>query len=141
MNTTVVDRPRITDWFALTALVGRVGFSALFLEAGVGKLLAPSATIGYIESAGMPFPVLSLWGAIFVEIVVTLALLAGYKVRWTATTLALFCVATAAIFHANWSDHDQLVQFLKNIAIAGGMLHVALVGGGRYSLDSRRSTG
>jgi putative oxidoreductase len=138
MNSTMADHSKAAHWPVLTAVAGRIGLSALFIEAGIGKLMAPSASIGYIEDAGLPFPILALATAILVEIVGALALLSGYRVRWTAATLALFCVATAAVFHANWSDHDQLIHFLKNMAVAGGLLHVCILGGGRLSLDARR---
>jgi putative oxidoreductase len=141
MSSTIAGRTKVTDWPALTAVVGRIGLSALFLEAGVGKLLAPSGTVAYIEAAGLPFPPLAFVTAIAIELAGALALLAGYKVRWTAGLLALFSIVTAVIFHSNWSDHDQVIHFLKNFAIAGGMLHVAIVGGGRFSLDSRRPSG
>lgn len=138
MSLSLADRPNALNWPALMAVVGRLGIGALFLDSGFEKLLAPAATLQYIEASGLPFPWLALVTAIAVEIGGSLALLAGWKVRWIAITLAMFTVAAAIGFHANFAEPGQSVHFLKNLAIAGGLVHVAIAGGGQYSLDSRR---
>jgi putative oxidoreductase len=125
-------------WPAVAALAGRIGLSGIFLVSGLGKLAAPAATLGAIESAGLPFPQLALATAICIELLGSLALLIGYRVRWAACVLAAFSLATAVAFHAHFADQNQLVHFLKNVAIAGGMLYAAIAGGGRFSVDARR---
>jgi putative oxidoreductase len=116
------------DWTDVATLVGRLCISALFLISGVGKLLAPEATITAIESAGLPLPSLGLALAIGVELLGGGALLLGLKVRWAASILAAFTVATAIFFHSAFADPTQFTHFLKNVAITGGLLHVIVLG-------------
>jgi putative oxidoreductase len=120
------------------ALVGRTLLSAIFLISGLGKLAAPAATIGYIASAGIPFPQIGLAIAIGTELLGGLALVAGFHTRAVAGLLGVFCLATALLFHTHFGDQNQFIHFFKNIAMAGGMLQVVAFGGGRFSLDARR---
>jgi putative oxidoreductase len=123
---------------AAVPLVGRIFIAAIFLISGLGKIAAPSDTIGYIMSAGLPLPQLGLAIAVFVEVVGGIALIAGYRTRLVATVLAVFCVATAFSFHFHLADQNQFIHFLKNFAIAGGLLQVVAFGASRFSLDARR---
>ena len=120
------------------ALAGRIFLAAIFVLSGIDKLTDPAATLGYIGSVGLPLPTLALGGAILVEIVGGVALIAGYRTRSVALALAAFSIATAIIFHSAPGDQNQLIHFLKNIAIAGGLLQVAAFGSGPIKLDSRR---
>jgi len=131
-------RTAAANWPAAAALGGRICLSGIFLISGLGKLTAPGPTIAFIESAGLYLPQLGLAIAVCIEILGGLALLTGYRVRWAASVLTVFSLATAITFHAHLADQNQLMHFLKNVAIAGGMLHVVVLGGGRYSLDARR---
>lgn len=119
-------------------LLGRIGIAAIFILSGLAKLAAPAATIGYIQSVGLPFPQLGLVIAILVELVGGIALVLGYRLRVVATVLALFSIVTALAFHAALSDQNQFIHFFKNVAIAGGLLNVIALGGGAWSLDARR---
>ncbi|MBU3076456.1 DoxX family protein [Sphingomonas quercus] len=121
-----------------TALVGRIAIAAIFLLSGFSKLAAPAATIGYIQSAGLPVPQIAFAIAAFVEVAGGLALIAGYRVRFVAAALALFSVATALGFHSALGDQNQFIHFFKNIAMAGGLLQIVAFGGGPLSLDARR---
>ena len=123
---------------ALPAALGRLLISGLFLFAGVGKLMAPADTKAYIASAGLPFPDLAYIGAVIIEVGFALALLVGYRTRMVAAVLAVFTVVTAFAFHFHFSDENQLIHFLKNLAIAGGLLQVLAAGGGDYSVDARK---
>jgi putative oxidoreductase len=125
---------------AALAFTGRIGLSAIFLISGAGKVAAPTATIAFIASAGLPFPRLAYGTSVVVELLGGLALFAGFRVRWVAAALAAFCVATAFSFHAHFADQNQLMHFLKNISMAGGMLQVIALGGGRFSVDAWRRT-
>ncbi len=107
------------------ALAGRVLLSAIFL------------LIGYIAAAGLPLPQLAYALAVLIELGGGLALLAGYQTRIAAAALALFSVAAAFGFHANFGDQNQMVHFLKNLAIAGGLLQLVAFGSGRWSVDAR----
>ena len=119
--------------------VGRVLISTIFILSGLSKLAAPAMTIGYIQSVGLPLPSVAFGLAAFIEIVGGITLLLGYRTRIAAGVLSLFALATAVFFHSNFGDQNQFIHFFKNIAIAGGLLHVVAFGGGRVSLDGRRS--
>lgn len=121
-----------------SALVGRVLLATLFLISGFGKLLAPAATKAYILSAGLPLPDLSYLVAVVVEVGFGLALVLGYRTRAVAAIMAVFTLATAFAFHAHFADQNQMIHFLKNIAITGGLLQVVALGAGSYSLDTLR---
>jgi putative oxidoreductase len=120
------------------AIAGRILLSTIFVLSGVSKLAAPAATIGYIEAAGLPLAPLGFAGAVVVEIVGGLALIAGYRTRLVAAGLAAFTLATALAFHNDLTDQNQFIHFFKNIAMVGGLLQVTAFGAGRFSLDARR---
>lgn len=92
-------------------------------------------TEAYIAAAGLPLPALLFWAATAVELVGGSALALGYGARLAAIILAGFSVLAAVFFHAQFADQNQLIHFLKNIAIAGGLLQVAAYGAGTHSLD------
>lgn len=121
-----------------TALAGRILLAALFLLSGFSKLTNPAGTIGYIASAGLPFPELAYAAAVFVEVVLAAALVVGYQTRIAAVLMALFTVAAAFGFHFQLADQNQFIHFFKNLSIAGGLLQVAAFGAGTLSLDGRR---
>ena len=123
---------------ALVPLVGRIAISAIFVLSGLSKLAAPAATIGYIQSAGLPLPQIAFALAVLVELGGGVALIAGYRTRAVAGILALFSVATAFAFHHDLADQNQFIHFFKNIAMAGGLLQVIAFGAGSLSLDARR---
>jgi putative oxidoreductase len=122
---------------AVASLGGRILLSAIFLISGFGKLAAPAGAIEYIAAAGLPFPQLAFGIAVVLEIVGGLALIAGYRTRFVAAALAVFCLATAFGFHNQLADQNQFVHFFKNIAMAGGLLQVIAFGAGRFSIDAR----
>ena len=123
----------------LVPALGRIMISTLSILSGLSKLAAPAMTIGYIQSVGLPLPSLAYGIATFIEIVGGITLLLGYRTRITAGVLFVFTLATAVFFHNHFGDQNQFIHFFKNIAIAGGLLHVVAFGGGRVSLDGRRS--
>ena len=123
---------------AAVPAVGRILMSAIFLVSGAGKLAAPAATLAQIEAVGLPLPPAAYAAATLVEIVGGLLLIAGYRTRLVALALAVFSVATAVTFHAAFGDQNQMVHFLKNLAMAGGLLQVAAFGAGPLSLDARQ---
>ena len=123
---------------ASIAAVGRFLLAALFLISGLSKLGAAAATTGYIASAGLPLPGVVYAITLVVEIGGGLLLLIGFQAKPVAAVLALFSVAAAVLFHSNFADQNQAIHFVKNLAIAGGLLQVAVAGAGRLSLDGRR---
>jgi len=125
---------------ALLPLVGRLLLAAIFLVSAFGKLAAPGPTQAYIASVGLPLPVLSYVAAVVIELGGGLMLLIGYRTRLAATLLAAFSVISALIFHHALGDQNQLFHFLKNLAMAGGLLQVIAFGAGSLSFDNRRQT-
>lgn len=131
-----------TQTHALTdvaAVVGRLLLAAIFLISGFSKLANPAGTIGYIASSGLPLPEVAYAGAVFVEVILAAALVLGYRTRLVAAAIAGFTLVTAFAFHFNLGDQNQFIHFFKNIAIAGGLLQVIALGGGKFSLDARRT--
>lgn len=122
----------------IVSMFGRALISVIFLISVFGKLSAPAATIGFIASAGLPFPQIAYASAVFIELIGGLALIAGFHARIAAGALAVFCVAGAFGFHSNFGDQNQFFHFFKNIAMTGGLLQVVAFGAGRFSLDARR---
>ena len=121
--------------------VGRILVAAIFILSGLGKIGAPAATQGYIAAMGLPAPLLAYVGAIAIELGGGLLLLAGYRTKLIAAALALFSVVTAFIFHHALADQNQMIHFLKNFAMAGGLLQFVAYGAGRVSVDGRVASG
>ena len=125
------------------SFVGRLLLAVLFLPAGIGKITGFAGTVGYIASAGLPFPTLGSLVAIAVEVLGGLALVFGLGTRWVALILAAFTLVASYFFHAFWAvpaDAVMVTQllFTKNIAVAGGLLTLAAWGAGAWSLDARK---
>jgi putative oxidoreductase len=118
------------------AVAGRVLIGVLFFMSGLSKLAAPAATQAYIASVGLPAPVLAFALAATVEIVGSALLVAGVQTRLVAAGMAVFTLATALTFHRNFADQNQMIHFMKNIAIMGGLLQVVALGGGKVSVDA-----
>ena len=120
-------------------LLGRVMIGAPFILSGVGKLAAHDATVGYISSVGLPLPQLAWAIAIVVEVGGGTLLAIGYRARLVALVVALFALATAVAFHRNFADQNQMIHFLKNIMLVGGLLQIVYFGAGPLSLDASRN--
>ncbi len=121
-------------------VIGRILMAAIFLISGIGKLMAPEMTIGYIDAMGLPFPTLGYVLAIAVEVGGGLQLILGYNTRTTALLLAAFSIITGLVFHHALGDQNQMIHLLKNFAMAGGLLQVAAFGAGAFSIDNRRAS-
>jgi putative oxidoreductase len=124
-------------------LAARLLFVVMFLPSGIGKLTGFTGAVGYISSVGLPLPAVGAVLALVVEIVGSLALLAGFGTRIAALVLAAFSLVASFFFHAFWAvpaDQAFVTQllFFKNIAIVGGLLAIAANGAGEWSLDARK---
>jgi len=127
----------MTQFNPIDAL-GRLLLASIFIVSGVGKLAAPEATQAYISSVGLPLPLLSYFAAVAVELIGGILFLFGYQTRIVSLVLAAFSVLTALVFHNDFADQNQMIHFMKNLAIAGGLLQVAAFGAGSVSIDARR---
>jgi putative oxidoreductase len=122
--------------------VGRLFVGLPFMVSGLSKLAAYGATIALIESSKLPLPPpLAYAGAVMVEIGCGTLVVIGFQTRIAAGILALFCLATAASFHTNFADPDQIFHFIKNMVMTGGLLQVVTYGAGAISIDSRHFKG
>ena len=124
------------------ALIGRVLLALMFLLTGIGKIGGFTGTVAYISSVNLPLPSVLAAGSLVLEIVAGVALIVGYKTRWAALALALFTFAAAVLFHNFWAmppDKQMMQQviFMKNMAVTGGLLMLALAGPGAWSVDRR----
>lgn len=127
---------------SVALLAGRLGLGLIFLVSGLGKLASWSGTAAFAGAKGVPE--LLLAGATALEILGALSLLAGWKTRWGVAALVVFLVPVTLVFHNFWAVPGaevqlQSVQFLKNVAIGGGLLAVFGAGPGAFSVDARRS--
>ena len=116
-------------------LIGRVFISGIFLLSGFNKIGNYDGTIGWMESFGLPG--FLLIPAIVLEIVAPILIIVGYQTKIAAAALSLFCIATAFIFHNDFSDQMQIIAFMKNIALAGGFLFLVVNGAKGYCLDKK----
>ena len=102
----------------ISAPVGRILIAIMFLIAGINKIPAYSGTQSYMDSMGVPGALLPL--VISLEIIGGLAIILGWQSRIVAFALAGFCILSAILFHSNFTDQNDMILFMKNIAIAGG---------------------
>jgi putative oxidoreductase len=119
---------------SLAPLAGRSLLALIFVLSGAGKLAAYAGTQQFMESAGVPGALLPL--VILAELGGGLALIAGLLTRLSAAALAGFSVVAAILFHADFADQNQMIHFMKNVSIAGGLLLLAAHGAGAWSLDA-----
>ncbi|MGP5537849.1 DoxX family protein [Psychrobacter glacincola] len=119
---------------ALSAPIGRLLLSMIFIFSGFTKITGYAATQGYMEAMGVPVMLLPL--VIAVELLGGIAILLGFKARLVSIVMAGFSVVSALLFHQFWIDESQMNPFMKNIAMAGGFLMIFAHGAGAYSIDN-----
>ena len=120
---------------------GRLLIGLPFAMSGLGKLAAIGPTTNMIGAAGLPLPSFALALAVIVELGGGLLLVAGFQTRIVAGVLVLFSLATALAFHSNFADQNQMIHFLKNVMMAGGLLQIVAFGAGALSIDNRGANG
>ena len=124
-------------------LLGRILIAFIFLFAGYGKVTGFEGTVGYIASKGLPLPQLGAIAAIAVELGGGIMLVLGWRARWAAAALLVFTGLTALIFHNFWAvpadqAQNQMIHFMKNVSMMGGLLYVAVHGSGPLSVGRER---
>ncbi|MEQ9638632.1 MAG: DoxX family protein [Alphaproteobacteria bacterium] len=115
-------------------LAGRILLALIFVSSGLNKVGAYAGTQAYMESVGVPGGLLSL--VILTELGGGLLLAAGLLTRWAALALAGFTLLAAVLFHADFGNQMQMIMFMKNITIAGGLAVVLSHGAGSWSVDA-----
>lgn len=126
---------------ALGMLLGRILLSLIFILAGVGKFMDYNATVQYMAAKGMTMVPLFLVVAALIEIIAGLLVFFGIKARLGAFILFLYLIPVTLLFHDFWNQQgperqENMINFMKNLAILGGLLYVICVGAGRWSLDA-----
>ncbi len=129
-------------WNSCGMLLGRICLSAIFILSGVGKFLDLQGTSAYMEAKGLPFVSVLLIAAALVELLGGLSLLLGYKARCGASLLMIYLIPVTLIFHDFWNVSDaamakiQMIMFMKNLAIFGGLWYAISCGAGSCACDS-----
>ena len=117
-------------------LIGRILISALFLISAFNKIFNLDGSMGWMEGFGVPG--FLIFPAIAIEIILPVLVIVGYQARVAAGILAIFCLATAFIFHFDFSDQAQFISFLKNIGLAGGFLFIVANGTKDWAVDREK---
>lgn len=115
-------------------LIGRLLLGLIFVMSGINKISSFAGTQQYMASQGIPMTSLFLVGAIAVEVLGGLSVILGYKARWGAAVLFAFLIPATLIFHTNFGNQTQMIMFLKNLSIMGGLLFVITHGAGPLRL-------
>lgn len=121
---------------SLAAPFGRLLLSLMFITSGFNKISQYEGTQGYMDAMGVPGALLPL--VILTEIVGGLFIVVGFQTRLAALALAGFTFISALLFHFDFSDQGQMINFMKNISITGGFLLLVAHGAGAYALDNRK---
>ena len=117
-------------------LIGRIFISLVFLLSGYNKIFNYDNTISWMEGFGIPG--FLLWPAIVLEILLPIFIIIGYRTQISAIILAMFCLATALIFHNDFANQMQIIAFLKNFGLAGGFIFIATNGPKDWAIDRKK---
>jgi putative oxidoreductase len=135
------DLIRETD-LPTAALIGRLLIAAIFLTSGLAKLTDTPGTVAHMTAMGIPYADTLALVAGGAEVLGAIAIITGFLTRAASLGLILFMIPTTLIFHAFWNYEGadrmpQIVNFMKNVAITGGLAVLMGRGAGRFSLDHR----
>ena len=119
----------------VSAPVGRVFIALIFVMSGLNKMGNYANTAGWMDAMGVPGGLLPM--VIVLEVLGGLAIIIGWQTRIASFLLAGFCILSALLFHNNLGDQNEMIQFMKNVAMAGGFLFLTAHGAGKFSLDNR----
>ena len=117
-------------------LVGRIFISLVFLLSGYNKIFNYDNTITWMEGFGIPG--FLLWPAIVLEILLPIFIIIGYRTKISALILGAFCIATALLFHLDFTNQMQTIALLKNFGLAGGFLFIAVNGPREWAIDKKK---
>lgn len=128
----------VKEW---SPLVGRVLISAIFLMSGLTKISGFAGTAGYMASKGIPLANIALVLTIIIEVGGAVMIILGYKARLGAAALLLWMIPVTAIFHNFWAAAEaakqmEMIMFMKNLGLMGGMLVIIGLGSGPKSLKA-----
>lgn len=139
------EKQTMTQFYTFAAPAGRVLLALIFILSGAQKITGYAGTQGYMEAFGVPGALLPI--VIVVELVAGVALIIGWQARIAAFLLAGFSLVSGLIFHyipstgmEGMEAQMQMIMFMKNISIAGGLLMVVSLGAGAFALDTRKTS-
>ncbi|MBN9257579.1 MULTISPECIES: DoxX family protein [unclassified Mesorhizobium] len=123
-------------------LISRLLFATMFVPSGLQALSNIAGTASYFAGLGLPSPMLAAWGTGLFELIAGLLILVGLQTRIAALLLAAFCIVAGFIGHYGQGDDPTLAflhsqMLMKDIAISGGFLALAMAGAGAWSIDGR----
>ena len=124
-------------------LIGRILIAFIFVFSGFGKITGFDGTVGYIASKGLPLPQLAAIASIIVELGGGILLVIGWKARWAAAAMLVFTGMAALFFHNFWAvpadqAQNQMIHFMKNISMMGGLLYAVAYGSGPFNVGRVR---
>lgn len=124
----------------IASLFGRILLAGLFLISGLGKFQNWSGTVAGMEAKNVPLPQVALVIATTLELLGAASVLLGIKARWGAVLLLLFLAPVTYFMHNFWDLEgeqrmQEMISFMKNVAIGGGLLMILAMGPGSISLD------
>ncbi len=116
-------------------LFGRICLCLIFFYGSISNFLEFNQTKQSMTEMELPIPAVLLIGNIVFQLVGAISLLLGFKVQWGAIILIVFLIPTTLVYHDFWAKPDQIIAFLKNIGLIGGLLLLIQTGAGPVSLD------
>ena len=128
-------KPLLSLIEVFSAPMGRVLIALIFVMSGLNKMGNYANTAGWMDAMGVPGGLLPM--VIVLEVFGGLAVIVGWQTKIASFLLAGFCILSAVIFHNNLGDQNEMINFMKNIAMAGGFLFLTAHGAGNFSLDKR----
>ena len=120
----------------LIDLIGRFLISSLFLISAYNKIFSIDGTMGWMEGFGIPG--FLLYPTIVLEVILPFFIIIGYKAKISAGLLSIFCLATAFVFHYDFTNQMETISFLKNIGLAGGFLFIVVNGTKAWSVEKKK---
>jgi putative oxidoreductase len=129
---------------SFTPLAGRILMSVLFLISGFFKIGGYSQMVAYSSSKGLPMAGVAIACAAVIELAGGLAIIAGFQTKIAAWLLFLYLIPVTFLFHNFWAmqgveQQQNMIDFLKNVSIMGGLVILATYGAGPYSVDHSRA--
>jgi len=126
----------------LVQLIARIAIVVLFIIFGIPKMTGFDGTVQYMTSLGAPMPMLAAIIAVIMEVPAAILIVLGYFTRPLALLFVLYTLGTAVIGHHYWDMSGDavmpnMINFYKNISIAGAFLLLAVIGPGAISIDRR----
>lgn len=118
------------------ALAARICLCSIFIKAGIGKIFGYGSTVTMMGNNGLPIPDVLLIFTIAFQLLGSLSLLLGYKVKLGSILLIVFLIPASLVFHNPIADANEINNFLKNIGLIGGLLMVIYAGAGALSIDA-----